>query len=106
MTKLKESMLKIKGVGNETADTTLLYGYDIPLIIIDNYLRTIAVRHNWVENRRISYKEFSSRLNTLGLLNTSRNYKVFHARIDDIAKQWCDAKDPKCEDCPLRDILV
>ena len=99
-------MMGIKGVGNETADTILLYGYDIPQIIIDNYLRTIAVRHSWIENRGISYKEFSNRLSELGLLNTSHNCKVFHARIDDIAKQWCDSKSPKCEDCPLRDILV
>jgi len=97
--------MTIKGIGDETADTILLYGYDIALIIIDNYLRTIAVRHNWIENKRISYKEFSSRLNALGLFNSSHNCKVFHARMDDIAKRWCDAKDPKCEDCPLRDIL-
>jgi len=105
-TELKKSMMEIKGVGNETADTILLYGYNIPLIIIDNYLKTIAVRHNWMENRGISYREFSNRLNKIGLFNTSRNCKVFHARIDDIAKRWCDAKDPKCGDCPLRDILV
>jgi endonuclease III-like uncharacterized protein len=42
--------MQIKGVGDETANTILLYGYDIPLIIIDNYLRTIAIRHNWIEN--------------------------------------------------------
>jgi len=99
---LKKSMLEIDGVGRETTDTILLYGYDIPLIIIDNYLRTIAVRHNWIGNRRISYKEFSSRLNALGLFNTSHNCKFFHARIDDIAKRWCNSKEPKCEDCPLK----
>ena len=99
-------MMEIKGVGDETADTILLYGYDIPLIIIDNYLRTIAVRHSWIKNRGISYKEFSNRLSELGLLNTSHNCKVFHARIDDIAKQWCDKKYPKCEGCLLKVILV
>ena len=105
-TELKKSMMQINGVGKETADTILLYGYDVPLIIVDNYLRIIAMRHNWIENRKISYKEFSSRLNALGLFNSSRNCKVFHARIDDIAKQWCDSKSPKCEGCPLRGILV
>ena len=103
---LKESMIQIKGVGNETADTILLYGYDIPLIIIDNYLRTIAIRHNWIENRGISYEKLSSSLNALGLFKTSHNCKVFHARIDDIAKRWCDKKDPKCEGCLLKVILV
>ena len=98
-------MLEIDGVGTETADTILLYGYDVPLIIIDNYLRIIAVRHNWIEKRRISYKKLFERLNGLGLFNSSHNCKVFHARIDDIAKGWCDSKGPKCEDCPLKDIL-
>lgn len=105
-TELKKSMLEIKGVGNETADTILLYGYDIPLIIIDNYLRTVAMRHSWIENRRIPHKEFSSRLNALGLFNSSHNCKVFHARIDDIAKGWCNSKSSKCEGCPLRGILT
>ena len=105
-TELKKPMLEIDGVGRETVDTILLYGYDIPLIIIDNYLRTIAVRHNWIENRRISHRKFSNRFDELGLFNTSHNCKVFHARIDDIAKQWCENKDPKCEDCPLKVILL
>lgn len=44
--KLRHQLLAIKGVGQETADTVLLYALDKPVFIIDEYTRRWTKNHN------------------------------------------------------------
>ena len=42
---MRERLLKVKGIGRETADDILLYAFNKPIFIIDAYTRRIASRH-------------------------------------------------------------
>ena len=42
---LRKQLLAVKGVGRETADSTLLYAFNKPIFVIDTYTRRVAERH-------------------------------------------------------------
>lgn len=37
----REELLSVRGVGPETADSILLYGYGVPMMVVDGYLRRV-----------------------------------------------------------------
>ncbi|MEL5850149.1 MAG: endonuclease [Candidatus Igneacidithiobacillus chanchocoensis] len=41
-------LLAVHGVGEETADSILLYALDLPVMVVDTYTRRIASRLGWV----------------------------------------------------------
>ena len=46
--RLREELLKIKGVGRETADSILLYAFDRPIFVVDAYTARIVFRHGLI----------------------------------------------------------
>jgi endonuclease III related protein len=44
-TKLREELLKLNGIGPETADSILLYAGNHPVFVVDAYTRRILARH-------------------------------------------------------------
>lgn len=51
METIRQQLLDIKGVGQETADTILLYALDRPVFIIDEYTRRWAEKSNLTKER-------------------------------------------------------
>lgn len=47
----REALLSIKGIGPETADSILCYGYKQPLFIVDTYARRLLSQHGIVPER-------------------------------------------------------
>lgn len=43
---LREGLLKLKGIGPETADSILLYALDKPVFVIDEYTKRLVKKHN------------------------------------------------------------
>ncbi|MCL5090936.1 MAG: hypothetical protein M1514_02930 [Patescibacteria group bacterium] len=74
----REELLKIKGIGPETADTILLYAFDKPTFVIDEYTRKLIKRHNLSQN--LSY-DFLKNLFEENLPPQTRVYQDFHALI-------------------------
>lgn len=105
---IREELLELPGVGPETADAILLYALDAPAMVVDEYLRRVAVRHGLVPEKA-KYAEIQSlaeaafapdrRRESPGEL--ARHYNEFHALIVQIGKLHC-GRTPKCEGCPLR----
>lgn len=75
---LREKLLKLKGVGKETADTILLYGFDKPVFIIDEYTRRFVKKHQL--SRDSSY-EFLKKLFETNMRRDADFYQDFHALI-------------------------
>lgn len=95
----RENLLDIWGIGEETADSILLYAYDYPIFVIDAYTKRIFKRIGFKEK---SYKEFQELFHK----SLSKDYKLFneyHALIVELAKINCK-KIPICESCPLNEI--
>ncbi len=95
----RQRLLEIPGVGEETADSILLYAGGRPVFVVDAYTRRILTRHGFLEGGA-SYGEIQ-RLFTACLPPDAGMYNQYHALIVETAKRYC-RKEPKCGECPLR----
>lgn len=86
----KKELLQVKGVGNETADSILLYAYRQPEFVVDTYTRRIFT-HQRLVDEKISYQE----LKNLFQASLPRNvpvYQEYHALIVEHAKRYYSKK--------------
>jgi endonuclease-3 related protein len=100
---LRKKLLSIKGVGPETADSMLLYGFEKEIFVVDAYTARIFNRHSLVEED-ITYDELQD-FCMRNLPCDVELYKEFHALIVRTGKKWCKKKRVLCGDCPLSPLL-
>jgi len=74
----RKELLKIKGIGKETADTILLYAFDKRTFPVDNYLKKLLkIKHG------IEIKDYEKlRKIVLNALESIEDLKEFHALVD------------------------
>jgi len=96
----RESILGVKGVGKETADSVLLYAFDMPTFVIDAYTKRIMARYLGTPSD-MPYDD----LRALFMDNLSadvRLYNEFHALLVRLAKDFCLKRGCYNPDgCPL-----
>jgi len=96
---LRKELLSVSGVGEETADSILLYAGDRPIFVVDAYTRRVLERHRLIsEGSR--YGEIQ-RLFMDHLPHDATLFNEFHALLVAVGKEFC-RKTPRCERCPLR----
>ncbi len=96
---LRKELLQIKGIGEETADSILLYAGEKPTFVVDAYTKRILSRHNLVDE-----KATYGQIQALFLENLPRKHKLFnefHALIVQLAKTNCKKK-ACCSNCSLK----
>jgi len=97
---LRNELLDLNGIGNETADSIILYAAEKPTFVIDAYTKRIMHRVYGIEEE-IEYNKlkgyFESRLRP-----DLELYKDFHAQFVELGKRFCKKK-PLCKECPLND---
>ncbi len=94
----RDSLLEVKGVGPETADSILLYSFDMPTFVIDAYTKRIMARHAGTAPE-IDYHK----LQDIFMRNLPREtafFNEFHALFVQTAKLACKKKECLPE-CPL-----
>ncbi|MDZ7829854.1 MAG: endonuclease [Halofilum sp. (in: g-proteobacteria)] len=96
---LRQALLAVHGVGRETADDIVLYGFHRPVFVIDAYTRRILARLGRIDGRE-GYEELRSAFER-ALPADPELYKQYHALIVQHAKSAC-AVQPRCERCCLR----
>ncbi len=96
--RLRERLLRIKGIGPETADSILLYGFGIPVFVVDAYTRRILSRHGIV-SEKASYDDIQN-LFMEHLPHEEQLFNEYHALLVRLGKTVCK-KIPKCDICPL-----
>jgi len=94
---LRHELLRINGIGNETADVILLYAFEKPIFVVDAYTRRIFFRMGY--DMPISYDGFRKEVE-VELQGDLTVYNEFHALLVVHAKEHCKVK-PICEGCPL-----
>jgi endonuclease-3 related protein len=97
-TALREELLQIKGVGAETADSIVLYGFNKCVFVVDAYTCRVMGRHGLIE-AGVGYEDvrdfFESNLAAdVGLFNE------YHALLVRVGKEYCKPR-AKCQGCPL-----
>jgi endonuclease-3 related protein len=104
---VRERLLKLPGVGPETADAILLYALDAPAMVVDEYLRRLTVRHGLVregakydEIQSLAEQAFAEESGGESAEELARHYNEFHALVVQIGKLHC-GRVPRCEGCPL-----
>lgn len=100
--KLREELLSVKGIGNETADSILLYAGNKPIFVIDTYTKRILSRHG-LTNEDADYKKVQS-LFMSNLKKDERLFNEYHALLVELGKSMCKSKKPLCGICPIRKI--
>lgn len=93
----RAELLSVKGVGNETADSILLYAFGFPTFVVDAYTMRLLSRLPVDAGRRCEeVKAYFER----ELPRDAEIYNNFHAMIVVNAKEHC-RKKPVCKGCPL-----
>ncbi len=91
---LRKVLLSLKGIGQETADSIVLYAADKPRFVIDAYTRRMC-RCLGIEG---DYGELQSVFEG-SIQQDVPLYKEFHALIVEYGKQFCGKK--RCDECIL-----
>lgn len=94
---LRESLLAVRGIGPETADSILLYLFERPVWIADAYAGRLLSRLNAAEHTAARQVELMSHWIRAG---RTEDLQELHALIVAHGKRYCRAR-PVCDGCPL-----
>jgi endonuclease-3 related protein len=95
---LRKQLLQVNGVGEETADSILLYALGKLTFVVDAYTKRIFSRHNFIKVNA-SYSEIQEFF-TRNLPALMKIYNEYHALLVRLAKDFCCSK-PNCAKCPI-----
>lgn len=95
--KARRTLLAVKGLGPETADSILLYAGEKPIFVIDAYTKRISHRLGLTDREK--YRDLQ-RLFERNLPLDIGLYQEFHALLVALGKNNC-RKVPQCGPCPL-----
>jgi endonuclease-3 related protein len=96
---LRADLLRVPGVGPETADAILLYAAGRPAFVVDAYARRVFARHRLLD-RALSYEAARAFLET-HLPSDPALFNEYHALLVAVGKAYCRT-EPRCHECPLR----
>ncbi len=99
---LREELLAVNGIGPETADSILLYAAEKPRFVVDTYTQRVLKRHGWIDEEA-DYHDTQSHFES-NLESDTQLFNEYHALLVRVGHHHC-RKTPKCDDCPLVDLL-
>ena len=102
---LREELLSIHGIGQETADDILVYAAEKPSFVIDSYTRRILQRMDLIPQDKAATYQDCQALFHENLPGDATLFNEYHALWDQHGKEVC-VKVPKCRGCCLEDICA
>jgi endonuclease-3 related protein len=97
----REELLKVKGIGKETADAILLYAGGRLSFVIDAYTKRLFKRLYSLDG---GYEDLKAYVEE-NIPKDLTIYKEFHALIDEHAKTYCKST-PRCGGCFLKSFCL
>ncbi|MEN8198494.1 MAG: endonuclease III domain-containing protein [Thermodesulfobacteriota bacterium] len=98
----RENLLRVKGVGPETADSILLYGAGKPIFVIDTYTHRVFSRHQLVAEESDYHSLQQDFMDSLP--EDVQLFNEYHGLIVAVAKEFCKKSKPRCSECPLQGV--
>ncbi|HII95762.1 MAG TPA: hypothetical protein HA367_08555 [Candidatus Methanofastidiosum sp.] len=95
---LREELLELNGIGNETADSIILYAAEKTEFVVDAYTKRTYSRLKIVEEK-IRYDDLKKYIIN-EIPEDLLIYQEFHGLIVLLGKNICK-KNPNCKECPL-----
>lgn len=102
LAELREELLGVHGIGEETADDILCYAGNYPIMVMDAYTRRVFSRLGLVAPDA-RYAEMQA-LFMDHLPHDVRLFNEYHALIDGLAHCVCLKTAPRCGYCPLAEL--
>lgn len=96
---LRKELMGITGVGQETADSILLYAASRPVFVVDAYSRRVLSRHG-LADAKASYDHLQAFFHR-HLPRSTKLFNEYHALLVAVGKDYCRARNPDCSCCPL-----
>jgi endonuclease-3 related protein len=99
--RLRPQLLAVHGIGEETADSIILYAANKPIFVIDAYTRRIIDRLGLApsDNTYSAYQSFFME----NLPHRTALFNEYHALLVNHGKKVC-RQCPLCRECCLKDI--
>ncbi len=103
---LREELLSIHGIGEETADDILVYAAEQPSFVIDAYTRRVFDRMGLAPARtRPRYADYQALFHE-NLPPDVPLFNEFHALLDRHGKETCTKRAPRCGECCLSELCA
>lgn len=103
---LREELLSIHGIGDETADDIVVYAAEKPSFVIDSYTRRIIDRMGLAPSgKNPKYGDYQDLFHD-NLPADAALFNEYHALLDRHAKDPCGKRGPRCSSCCLADICA
>lgn len=95
----REELEKLPGVGRKTANVVLSNAFNIPAIAVDTHVFRVANRLGLADgNTPLAVEKQLMQVIPKEKWRDAHHWLIYHGR------QICHARNPKCEDCPLKDL--
>jgi endonuclease-3 related protein len=94
---LREGLLSVHGIGEETADSILCYGFHLPSFVIDAYTERICGCAG-IPEKKGALKRMFERL----LPEDAEEYRHCHAHFVEFAKEYCGKN--RCDTCRIKSL--
>ncbi|MEX0616826.1 MAG: endonuclease III [Candidatus Woykebacteria bacterium] len=91
-----EELTSLPGVGRKTANCVLVYGYNLPAIIVDTHVHRISQRLGWLKSKNPEETEVK-----LGRIVPKKYWKIINTVMVKHGKSICLPIGPKCHICPI-----
>ena len=95
----RAELKKLDRVGDEAADTLLVYIFKQPALIVDQYLRRILYRHFIIDSPNSPQNLIVKAVNPF--IKCHEDAHRIHARLNEAAILHCSPQNPNCPDCPF-----
>jgi endonuclease-3 len=92
-------LVKFKGVGPKTASIVLLFSLDKPAFPVDTHIYRVSGRLGLRPDKMSANKAHEH----LADIFPSESYYALHLNMIRLGREICQARQPKCEVCPLQD---
>lgn len=96
---LRKELLEVNGIGEETADSIILYAFNKPIFVVDAYTKRILSRHRLI-SKYAAYAQVQ-KLFMDNLEPHARLFNEYHALLVRLGKDFCRKNNPRCQPCPL-----
>ncbi|MCR4710186.1 MAG: endonuclease III [Clostridiales bacterium] len=96
-----DSLVSLPGVGRKTANVVLSVGFGEQRIAVDTHVFRVANRIGLVKAKDVLQTE----LDLMECLPHDRWSEAHHSLIFH-GRNICDARKPKCKECPLRELCL
>ncbi len=96
----REDLLSINGIGPKTADCVLLFAGSHKVLPVDTHVFRVAHRLG-LASQDTDYEAVKTALESQ---ISPRKLGSAHTALIAFGREYCRARDPRCDECPLEDL--